>query len=107
MLPESVKLGVVASALSPDPRVAPGLARAAGFQGLQFDARSGAVDVAELSGTGRREFRHVLSARNQELVGLRHDLGPKGLGPDADVDRELARLARVMDAATGLGAPLV
>lgn len=107
MLPESVKLGVVASALSPDPRVAPGLARSAGFQGLQFDARSNAVDIAELSGTGRREFRHMLSSRGQELVGLRHDLGSKGLGPGADVDRELARLARVMDAATGLGSPLV
>jgi sugar phosphate isomerase/epimerase len=107
MLPENVKLGVVAAALSPDPRVAPGLARTAGFRGLQFEARSSAVDVAELSGTGRREFLHLLSARNQELVGLRHDLGTKGLGPGADVDRELARLARVMEAATGLGAPLV
>jgi sugar phosphate isomerase/epimerase len=107
MLPETVKLGVVASAFSPDPRVAPGLARSAGFQGLQFDARSNAVDIAELSGTGRREFRQVLGSRNQELVGLRHDLGSKGLGPAADVDRELERLARVMDAATGLGAPLV
>jgi sugar phosphate isomerase/epimerase len=107
MLPDSVKLGVVASALSSDPRVAPGLARTAGFQGLQFDARSSALDVAELSGSGRREFRHMLSARNQELVGLRHDVGPEGLAPGADVDRELARLARVMEAATGLGAPLV
>jgi sugar phosphate isomerase/epimerase len=107
MLPDTVKLGVVASAFSADPRVAPGLARTAGFRGLQFDARSNAVDIAELSGTGRREFRHVLSARNQELVGLRHDVGPKGLGPGADVDRELARLARVMEAATGLGSPLV
>jgi sugar phosphate isomerase/epimerase len=107
MLPEHVKLGVVASAFSPDPRIAPGLARAAGFHGLQFDARSNALDIAELSGTGRREFLHVLSSRNQELVGLRHDLGSKGFGPGADVDRELARLARVMEAATGLGSPLV
>src|SRR4051812_7832519 len=107
MIPESIKLGAVASTFSPDPRVAPQLSRRAGFQGLQFDARSGSLDVAELSGTGRREFRHMLSSRDQQLIGFRLDLGSKGFGPGADVDRELSRLTRVMEAAAGLGSPLV
>ena len=104
---ENLKLAVVASALSNDPRAVPALSRRVGFAGLLFDARSNALDVADLSGTGRREFRHLLGAQDQQLVGLRHDLGPRGLGPGADVDRELSRLSRVMEAATGLGAPLV
>ena len=103
----SLKLGVVASALSSDPRSAPLLARMAGFAGLQFDARSNSVDIPELSGTGRREFLRLLTGQDQQLVGLRTELGPKGFGPGADVDRELSRLAKVMEAATGLGAPLV
>jgi sugar phosphate isomerase/epimerase len=107
-MPErKLKLAVIAAAFSPDPRVAPTFARRAGFGGLLFDARSAALDIPELSGTGRREFRHVLSGQDQQLVGLRTDLGPKGFGPGADVDRELSRLGRVMEAATGLGSPLV
>ena len=104
---ENLKLAVVASAFSNDPRTAPAVARKAGFTGLLFDARGNALDVTELSGTGRREFRHLLGAQDQQLVGLRHDLGSKGLGPGADVDRELSRFQKVMEAATGLGAPLV
>jgi sugar phosphate isomerase/epimerase len=98
---------VVASALSSDPRDAPRLAREAGFAGLLFDAYSPALTVPDLSASGRREFRHVLSSQDQRLVGLRFDFGPKGLGPGADVDRAVARLDRVMEAAAGLGAPLV
>ena len=104
---ENLKLAVVASAFSNDPRSAPAVARKAGFTGLLFDARGNALDVTELSGTGRREFRHLLGAQDQQLVGLRHDLGSKGLSLGADVDRELSRLQKVMEAATGLGAPLV
>lgn len=98
---------VVASALSSDPREAPRLARPAGFAGLLFDAYSTALNIPDLSASGRREFRHVLSGQNQRLVGLRFDFGPKGLGPGADVDRAVSRLDRVMEAAAGLGAPLV
>lgn len=98
---------VVASALSSDPREAPRLARPAGFAGLLFDAHSPALNVPDLTATGRREFRHVLSAQDQRLVGLRFDLGPRGLGPGADVDRAVERLDRVMEAAKGLGSPLV
>jgi sugar phosphate isomerase/epimerase len=104
---ENLKLAVVASAFSPDPRVAPQMARRAKFNGLLFDARSASLDIPEMSATGLREFRHLLGAQDQQLVGLHHDLGSKGLGPTADVDRELATLRRVMEAAKGLGSPLV
>lgn len=107
MSSEQLKLAVVASAFSADPRVGPALARKAGFGGLQFDARSAALDIAELSSTGKREFRHLLGAQGVQLVGLRCDLGSKGFALGADVDRELSRLHRVMEAATELNAPLV
>jgi sugar phosphate isomerase/epimerase len=107
MTEHDLKLAVVASAMSSDPRTAPLLSRKAGFTGLQFDARSSALDVTELSGTGRREFLRLLTAQDQQLVGLRTELGSKGLGLGADVDRELSRLGKVMEAAKGLGSPLV
>src|SRR5581483_11741339 len=61
----------------------------------------------DLSGSGRREFLHLLSSQDQRLVGLRWDAGPKGLAPGADVDRAIERLDRVMEAAAGLTSPLV
>jgi sugar phosphate isomerase/epimerase len=107
MAREDLKLGVVAAALSNDVRAAPTLARQAGFAGLQFEARTPALDIPELSGTGLREFLRLLSTQDQQLVGLRVDLGPKGLSPGADVDRELSRLTLTMEAAKGLASPLV
>ena len=107
MASTKLPLGVVAAALSSDPRSAPALSRAAGFSGLQFDAYSSALDIPDLSASGKREFRRLLSSQDQRLVGLRWDAGPRGLGPGADVDRALARLERVMEAAAGLAAPLV
>lgn len=107
MASESIRLGVVAPALTGEPRQAPELARLAGFSGLQFDATSAALDLTALSGSGRREFLRLLSARGQQLVGLREELGVRGLAPGADVDRQLSRLDRVMEAAAGLAAPLV
>ena len=104
---EDLKLAVVATALSPDPRSAPLLARKAGFKGLQFEAKSASLDIVELSGTGQREFVRTLSAQDQQLVGLRHDLGQHGFGPGADVDRELSRLLKIMEAATRTGSPLI
>jgi sugar phosphate isomerase/epimerase len=107
MTSDALTLSVIASALSPDPRVAPRMARSLGFGGVQFDAFSSSFDVTELSQTGRREFLHVLSGDNQRLVGLRVDLGLKGFGPEADVDRLLSRLGKVMDAAVGLQSRLI
>jgi sugar phosphate isomerase/epimerase len=103
---KTVSLAVVAAALSQDPRAVPTRARAAGFTGIQFDAYSAALDLPELSVSGRREFLRLLTSQDQQLVGLRWDAGPRGLRPGADVDQILAKLERVMEAAAGLQAPL-
>lgn len=100
-------IGIIASALSTDPRQTPRLARTLGFDGLLYDAYSSSLSLPELSQTGRREFRQVLAAENRQLIGLRADLGPKGFGPGADVDRLLSRLDKAMEAAAGLQAPLL
>lgn len=100
-------IGIVASALSNDPRLAPRAARSLGFEGVEFDAISSALDVTELSQTGQREFRHVLSSADQQLVGLRADVGVKGFAAGADIDRTLARMRKILEAAKGLNAPLV
>jgi sugar phosphate isomerase/epimerase len=100
----SQKFAVVASALSNDPRAAPKAAREAGFGGIVFPAYSSTLNLPDLSTTGRREFKHVLSAQDQQLVALQFDVGPKGLGADADVDQILARVDNVLEAARELGA---
>jgi sugar phosphate isomerase/epimerase len=107
MSPQRLQLAVVSAAVSNDPRQAPTRSREAGFSGLLFDAFSSALNIPDLSGSGRREFRQILSAQDQQLVGLRWDTGPHGLGPGADVDQALSRLDRVMEAAAGLASPLV
>jgi sugar phosphate isomerase/epimerase len=104
---ERLKLAVVAAALSQDPREVPVRAREAGFRGLLFDAYSPSLNIPDLSASGRREFRGLLSAQDRELVGLQWDAGPKGFGPGADVDQALARLDRVMESAAGMLSPLV
>lgn len=104
---EAIEFGVVAAAIGSDPRQAARLSREMGFAGLQFDVSSGPLDLIGLSGSGRREFRRVLSSENQQLIGLRYDLGPKGLGPGADVDRALNQAGKAMEAAAGLSAPLL
>ena len=104
---KTVSLAVVAAALSQDPRSVPARARAAGFSGVQFDAYSAALNLPELSASGRREFLRLLGTQDQRLVGLRWDVGARGLRPGADVDQILTRLEQVMEAAAGLQAPLV
>ncbi|WP_428939889.1 sugar phosphate isomerase/epimerase family protein [Fontivita pretiosa] len=101
------RLGIVASALGEDPHEAPLLSRRAGFRGLLFDVWSANLAVPELSFTGRREFRRLLASHQQQLIGLRMDLGPRGLAPGADVDRQISRIDRAMEAAAGLESPLV
>ena len=103
------RLSVTASAIAPagDVRAAPRLARRAGFGGLVFDAFSAALDLPELSGSGRREFRHLLASEAQALVAVQCDIGANGLGPGADVERVLARLDRAMEVARELGAGCV
>jgi sugar phosphate isomerase/epimerase len=100
-------LAVTAITFSNDARLAATQARHAGFAGLLFDAYSTALSLPDLSQTGRREFRHVLAAQQIELVGLDGQIGPKGFGPDADIDRLISRIDRAMEAAAGLAAPLL
>jgi sugar phosphate isomerase/epimerase len=78
-----------------------------GFAGLVFDARSRELDLTQLTQSGRREFLRVLSSNDLQLAGLAVDLGAKGLAAGADVDRCIAHLDRVMEAAAGLQAPLL
>jgi sugar phosphate isomerase/epimerase len=101
------QIAVTAASITDDARRAPGLARSLGFSGLLFAGFSPSLDITDLSGSGRREFRHMISASNVRLVGLTADLGAKGLGPGADVDRILARLDKLLEAAKGLESPLV
>jgi len=107
MAESQFKFGTVSAALSNDVRDAARVARELGFDGLLLDAYSTSLTVPELSATGRRELRHVLATQNQQLAGLRASVGPKGLGRGADPDRVLSQIDRAMEAAKGLGAPLL
>ena len=106
-MPLSRKFGVTASTFSQDPRLAADAARSIGFEGLLFDVFSTALDLTQLSGTGLREFRHIISSKDQQLIGLNIDLGMKGLGPGADLDRLLWQFESVLKTAAGLVTPLV
>src|SRR3954470_19660589 len=101
------RISVVASALTSDAREAPRLAREAGFRGVLFDAYSSNLNLPDLSQSGRREFRRVVATQAQALVGLQADLGPKGLGPGADLDRLLAQLDVTLQTAVDLGAGML
>src|SRR5688572_28999772 len=102
-----VQISVTASALTNDARAAARLARQAGFGGIVFDAFSAALNLPELSASGRREFRRMLAAEAQPLVAVQCDLGAKGFGPGADVERALSHLDRAMEVAADLGAGCV
>jgi len=104
---EVLKLAVTALALSDDVRQTPRMARTLGFSGLQFDAFGRGLDIPALSLSGRRDFRKMLSAQDQQLAGLRMDGGPRGLGIGADVDLVISRADKAMEAAAGLGSPLL
>ena len=101
------RVAVFAPALSTDLRSAPRLARQLGFAGVQLPATFGGTDLTQLSGTGQREIRNLLSADEQQLVSVAADLGPKGFGPGAAIDRLLAKLQSTLTAARGLAAGAV
>lgn len=101
------RIGIVASALSSDAREAVRLARVANIGGLLFHAYSTSLDLTTLSASGQREFRNIISSQQRTIIGLRCDVGPKGLALGADVERELHRLTRAMEVAAGLQSPLV
>jgi sugar phosphate isomerase/epimerase len=105
--PANRKLGIVAATYGSDIRQAARQAREDGFAGVQLDAYTPTMRLPELSASGRRELRHLLAAQEQQLVSLRIDLGARGLGPGADVDRMLYNLDRAMEAASALATPLL
>src|SRR5438270_537776 len=98
----SLKFSVVAAALTDEPRRAASLSREAGFAGVLFDAYGSTLRLPDLSATGRREFLRILANESQQLVGLQGDLGPKGFGPGADVDRLIHGVEGAMEAARAL-----
>ncbi len=102
-----LRLSVTSAALTLDPREAIQQARQLGFDGLVFDAYSAGLDFTSLSATGRREFQRLLSSTQISLVALRADLGPKGFGPGADVDRMLSKLRPVLETSVALGSGVV
>jgi hypothetical protein len=101
------RLGVAASVFSGDGRTAPRLARQAGFKGMLFDAWASGLSITELSASGRREFVGMLSSQDQKLIGLRMDLGPRGLAPGGDVDREISRIDAALRSAAEMQSPLL
>jgi sugar phosphate isomerase/epimerase len=103
----SIQLATISTVFDPDLRIASRAARAAGFAGLQLEAKTQALDLTTLSTTGQRELRHVLSSQNLQVSSLRLEMGNKGFGPTADIDAALARLDAVMAVARPLGAAAV
>src|SRR5258706_906878 len=103
----TLRIGIVSAAMSQDPREAVARSRQMGFAGFLFDAYSTHLALPELSQSGRREFRQVVSGQDQALVGLRADLEGKGFSPSTDIDRSLSRVDRALEAAAGLTSPLV
>lgn len=102
MSTNTLRLSILANALTDNPREAPRLARGAGFSGLLYDAYSPQLALPDLSTSGLRDFRHTLAAQDQQLVGLRLDIGAKGISASADVDRVLARIDRAMQSAAAV-----
>jgi len=102
---KSRRLAVVAGVLDQDFRVAARIARAAGFAALQLDSRVGDLDTLSLSQSGKRELQSILRSNELDLVGLRLDLGGKGL--TADADAALDRIEKLLAAAAGLQSPLL
>src|SRR5437762_14288600 len=98
-----LKIGIVSAALSSDAREAASRARQLGFAGLFFVVYAPQLVLPELSGSGRREFLHVLSEQNQQLAGLLADLDGSGLSPSTDINRIIGRVDRPMEPAPGMG----
>jgi sugar phosphate isomerase/epimerase len=107
MAERTLKLAIPAQILDDDARAAAVKARQLGIDGLEFPAYTPRMRLPDLSATGRREFRHVLSAQQRQLAAVRVDCGPKGLGPGADVDRVLNGIDKALDVARGLGATVL
>ncbi len=102
-----VSFSVWGPAFGHDLRTVAPLVRKAGFHGIQLDAGSRMLNLAELSSSGRREVRHLLGSIDLQLTSIRIDFGGAGLGPTADADRALDRVDTILNAAAELACPVV
>lgn len=98
-----MKISVVASALGNDPREVPRMARLLGIDGILLDEIQGGLDVAALTASGRRELRHLLAGQGRVLTGVQSALSPKGFMPGGDVDQELSRIGKLLEACAAMG----
>ena len=103
---DGIQLAVVAQALSTDPRQAARAARSMGVSGLQFEGVSSAMDLTQLSAAAGGSSATWCRRRTRRSP-LRGDAGTRGLSIGGDVDQAISRISKLMEAAAGLGSPLV
>lgn len=103
-------IGIIAFALSPDPREAVRMAKRGGFAGVEFDvslpgvgAGAGGMWLQELDRSGQRELVRVLAAVDVKLLSLGTSAGRSGFSVGADVDRALGHLDKSLKVAADLG----
>lgn len=98
-----LKFSIDSAIAGNDLRRAAALARQVRAEGLVLPARSTEQDLTGLSGTGRREVRHVLASAQVQLVAVRHAVGHEGLSPRGDLDAAVETIAAILRAAAELG----
>ena len=99
------QLGLRVVSLGEDVRVIAPAAQRMGYQGVQLDVRMGELDLCQLSGSGRREVRHLFEAHDLKLASVRMQV--EGNAIIGQSDRALWAVQRVMEAAVGLGVKTV
>lgn len=97
-------LSIRAVSLGDDLRELAPVAQRLGYDGLQLDLQIGGLALTELSASGRREVRHLISSSNLELDSLRGALPPDLLMKAGQHDRVLWMLRRAIEATLGLSA---
>jgi sugar phosphate isomerase/epimerase len=102
-----LRLSLPSQILDDDARAAAAKARQLGVAGVEFPAYTHHLRLPDLSGTGRREFRHLLASQQIQLAAVHFDCGGKGLAPGADVDRILNGIDKSLHAARDLAATLL
>jgi len=100
----SNKLSIRAVSLGDDLRQIAPLAQSIGYNGLQLDMAIGQLALAELSTSGSREVRHIISSSNLELDSLCAGIPADMLMNANQHDRVLWMFKRVLQTATSLSA---
>jgi sugar phosphate isomerase/epimerase len=101
------QIGILASALSPDLREALTLSRDLGFHGVQWPVNTASLKLPDLSGTGQRDIRALLSRNDLRLLSLTTTCGQRGFAPGADIDRLLAHLEAALKITADLACPIL